>query len=62
MWSFEVDELCIWLKMIDVLEMGVSGMIFWMYLMCDYSFDLVKIEGFIEFEFERFYLVVYFGY
>ena len=43
--SLTAEEIHVWLKTIEVPEVGVSGMTFWTHLTRDHSFEAEKIEG-----------------
>ena len=46
--SLNADEIRIWLKMIDVPPVGVSGMTFETHLTRDHSFDLKNVQTLLQ--------------
>ncbi len=60
--SLHADELRIWLKTIEVPEVGVSGMTFWQHLTRDHSFDPDHIEGLTEPEQAKLHAAAHYGY
>jgi hypothetical protein len=60
--SLQAAELRVWLKTIEVPEVGVSGMTFWEHLTRDHSFDALKIEGLTIDEQARLHAAAHYGY
>jgi hypothetical protein len=60
--SLKADELRIWLKTIDVPEVGVSGMTYWEHLTRDHGFDAKKIDGLSIDEQAKLHAAAHYGY
>jgi hypothetical protein len=60
--SLQASEIRIWLKTIEVPEVGVSGMTFWEHLTRDHSFDALKIEGLTIDEQAKLHAAAHYGY
>jgi hypothetical protein len=60
--SLVAAEIRIWLKTIEVPEVGVSGMTFETHLTRDHSFDLEKIAGLTIDEQARLHAAAHYGY
>ncbi len=60
--SLNAEELRVWLKTINVPEVGVGGMTFWVHLTRDHAFDPAKIEGLTEAEQAKLHSAAHYGY
>jgi hypothetical protein len=60
--SLQTDEIRIWLKTIEVPEVGVSGMTYLVHLTRDHSFDLDKIAGLTDEEQAKLHAAAHYGY
>lgn len=56
------SELRVWLRTIEVPEVGVSGMTCWCHLTRDHSFAPEKIEGLTQAELDELHAAAHFGY
>lgn len=60
--SLNADELRIWLQMIEVPEVGVGGMTFWIHLTRDHSFSPERIQGLTVDEQAKLHSAAHYGY
>lgn len=60
--SLHAEELRAWLETIEVPEVGVSGMTFWIHLTRDHAFDPKRIRGLTEPEQAKLHAAAHFGY
>jgi len=60
--SLDADELCIWLKTVEVPEAGVSGMTYLEHLTRDHAFDPENLEGLEIAHQAKLHAAAHFGY
>jgi len=60
--SLDARELRIWMKTIEVPEVGVNRMTYWTHLTRDHSFDPLKIEGLTDIEQAKLHAAAHYGY
>ena len=60
--SLEANELKVWLRTIQLPEVGVEQMSFWTHLTRDHAFEPKRIEGLTEAEQAKLHAAAHYGY